>query len=635
MSLSFRPGDVLARRYRLVDLLVESGSGRFWRAHDQVLDRHVAIHVIAADDPRSEALLEAARRSTRVVDRRLLRVLDAAVEGEVCYVVNEWGSGVSLDILVGSGSVLEPRHAAWLVAQLADVLAKAHDRGVSHGRLVPENVLVDQHGEVRVIGLCVDAALHGAAFDRTSSDVADLAGMLYCALTAHWAGPSRSAVRRAPTEHTQVLRPRQVRAGVPRVLDQVCDVVLHPHVGARGPLDEVSAAGIGRTLESFVGEPAGVPASLARTLPPARERFTVTLPPETPQPARPSPAPDPTPDPTPGPPTTAVRPEDVATQASFPALEDERPARRAPSSPPPPRPPDPPARPLFAPDPPEGAPSRRARSGAVAGVGGPAASGLPAGDAGPRDGASAGSGDAGDPSGFWPWDTGPRGGAATDASGLMPAVQDEVPGRSWLRLALVISVLLVVLVAVVVVYNLNRGRTPLGAVPDPTPSASASSPAPSPTPAPLSQLVATDLDPQGDGGEENPAEAPLSVDGDPATSWSTSRYFQQLGPAGLKTGVGLVVDLGADTAVSTVDLSLVGAPTSLTLYTSDSLPTDVTGLDAVAEAGDAGTKATLELEQPVTTRYLVVWLTSLPAVSGGFRGAVAEIGVLGVPVDAS
>ena len=102
MSLSFRPGDVLAARYRLVDLLVESGSGRFWRAHDQVLDRHVAIHVIAADDPRSEALLEAARRSTRVVDRRLLRVLDAAVEGEVCYVVNEWGTGVSLDILVRS-----------------------------------------------------------------------------------------------------------------------------------------------------------------------------------------------------------------------------------------------------------------------------------------------------------------------------------------------------------------------------------------------------------------------------------------------------------------------------------------------------------------------------------------------------
>ncbi len=332
MSLSFRPGDVLAGRYRLVDLLVESGTGRFWRAHDQVLDRRVALHVIAAEDPRSEALLDAARRSTRVVDRRLLRVLDAAVEGEFCYVVNEWGTGVSLDILVGSGTVLEPRQAAWLVGQLAEALAKAHDRGVSHGRLIPENVLVDQHGEVRVIGLCVDAALHGAAYDRSSSDVADLAGMLYCALTAHWAGPSRSAVRRAPTEHTQLLRPRQVRAGVPRVLDQVCDVVLHPHVGARGPLEEISAAGIARALESFVGEPVGVGAALARTLPPARERFAVTLPPEPVQRARPSadPARQPAKEPQPPEPPAAQPPRHPQHQShpQHPSHPGRQPCRR-------------------------------------------------------------------------------------------------------------------------------------------------------------------------------------------------------------------------------------------------------------------------------------------------------------------
>jgi serine/threonine protein kinase len=43
---TIRPGDVLADRYRLVDLLNESGSGRFWRAHDRVLHRHVAVQVI-------------------------------------------------------------------------------------------------------------------------------------------------------------------------------------------------------------------------------------------------------------------------------------------------------------------------------------------------------------------------------------------------------------------------------------------------------------------------------------------------------------------------------------------------------------------------------------------------------------
>jgi len=84
---SIRPGDVLADRYRLVDLLTESGSGRFWRAHDRVLQRHVALHVIAADDERAAGLLEAARMSATVLDRRLLRVLDADQSNGVTFVV--------------------------------------------------------------------------------------------------------------------------------------------------------------------------------------------------------------------------------------------------------------------------------------------------------------------------------------------------------------------------------------------------------------------------------------------------------------------------------------------------------------------------------------------------------------------
>src|SRR6187549_3139165 len=79
-----RAGDVLADRYRLVDLLSESGGGRFWRAHDRVLERHVALHVIGADDPRADGLLEAARRSATVLDQRILRVLDAERGDGMC-----------------------------------------------------------------------------------------------------------------------------------------------------------------------------------------------------------------------------------------------------------------------------------------------------------------------------------------------------------------------------------------------------------------------------------------------------------------------------------------------------------------------------------------------------------------------
>ena len=119
MALSTRPGDLLAGRYRLIDLLSESGGGRFWRAHDRVLERYVALHVIAEDDPRAPGLIDAARASATVLDPRILRVLDAETRDGRCYVVNEWGTGTSLDLLLANHGPVGPRRAAWLVADVA------------------------------------------------------------------------------------------------------------------------------------------------------------------------------------------------------------------------------------------------------------------------------------------------------------------------------------------------------------------------------------------------------------------------------------------------------------------------------------------------------------------------------------
>jgi len=250
---SIRPGDVLADRYRLVDLLTESGGGRFWRAHDRILERHVALHIIPADDERADDLLDAARRSANVHDPRLLRVLDADKANGLCYVVNEWGTGDSLDIMLAGGGPLGPRRAAWLVSEVAASIAVGHEAGVPHGRLIPENVLIDHSGAVRLIGFAVDAAMHGVAPGKVSTDVADLGGLLYCALTGKWPGMSVSAVAAAPVEQGQVLRPRRVRAGIPRPLDALCDEVVNPYAGtgmAAMVADSATARPVGSPTKS-------------------------------------------------------------------------------------------------------------------------------------------------------------------------------------------------------------------------------------------------------------------------------------------------------------------------------------------------------------------------------------------------
>ena len=604
MPHATRAGDVLADRYRLVDLLSESGGGRFWRAHDRILERHVALHVIAADDPRAELLLDAARRSATVLDPRILRVLDAERTSECCFVVNEWGSGTSLDIMLASNGPLSPRRGAWMVSEVADSIAAAHAHGVAHGLLSPENVLLDNAGSVRLIGFCVDAALHGMPPGDPQHDVVDLAGLLHAALTGRWAGVSPSGVPRAPEKHGRVLRARQVRAGVPSGLDDLCDELLNPR--GQKARDVGSARGIQSFLADFVGDPTGLGPAIAAGNPEKNETVVLPAVPEIlarphpddwvpPEPEEPDPDPDPEPE------------VEVPTQAGLPIFDDENDevswlrARDEPAPPPPPFE-EPPERPLFAEE------ARKPRY------------------ARPDDGPVVARGDE-----YWPFDHVRSTGSGLPAVDELTDTHEQVPGRNWLRLAMLVAVVLVLLVAVAIAVNLGRGKTPLGAEPDddePTISSSPTVTAPQASPTPFTDLQAADLDPQGDS-EENPNDVAGAVDGDQNTAWTTLTYKQQLGPGGLKRGVGLVVDLGQSRAVRRVDLSLVGQPTVLSLYLSDDVPANPEQLTPVAEVQADSAAASVDLDEAPSGRYLTIWFTSLPGVLGGYKGGIVDLVVAG------
>ncbi len=265
------PGSLVASRFRLEDLLEEHSGARFWRATDLTLARNVAVHVISRDDPRARAVLTAARTSATVSDQRILRVLDAVEEDDLVHVVHEWGAGRSLDQLLVE-ETLEPRRAAWVVREVAEAIAVAHRHGIAHGHLLPENVLLTDSGSVKLIGFVVDAVLHGrpqpegATGDPPSeheSDVLNLGALLYACVTGKWAGFPDSDLPRAPYDHGRVCRPRQVRAGVPKQLDALCDQILNPSL--RGGKRFESAAEVCSALGEYLGDSLGTAVDLTET----------------------------------------------------------------------------------------------------------------------------------------------------------------------------------------------------------------------------------------------------------------------------------------------------------------------------------------------------------------------------------
>jgi serine/threonine protein kinase len=597
------PGSVLAGRFVLEDLLDETEGAKFWRATDKILARNVAVHVIGSEDPRAEALVSAARTSATVTDGHLLRVLDAASEEGYTYVVNEWGNGISLDRLLTEGP-LSPRRAAWVAKEVAEAISTAHRHGIAHGRLLPENVVITESGGVKLIGFVVDAVLNGRESVRVTggrplaeheADVVNLAALLYAGLVARWPGTEGSIVQDAPAEQGRPMRPRQVRAGVPRPLDAICERVLNPdghhHVTPIETAHEVYAA-----LCDYIGDPGspaplGDPPSLLDEEEAERLREVEDGGPPTQAASAPG-SPDPEA-------TQAGQPDfgDTAERKTMAGLRRDTEERTRVVPPPPPfRDPEP--RPLFAsehPRQPRPAPDR------------PRSTGFGSGTIPP----------------VW----GPD--AADETSGGRhrgeSAYVDEPPGRSWMRLAFAVGGVLVLVLAIIFAFNLGRDSTSPEdeAVTDASGQPSRAS---APRALTLNASNLDDFDPEGDGQEESPDTVPLAVDGNPTTAWRTSTYFDPLSLQ--KSGVGLMVDLGEPTDVSDVRLTMIGAGTDLELRAAPdatTAPTSPEQMRVVAQQAGAGTDVTLEPNRPVTTQYLLIWLTELPAVEGGFRGQVAEV----------
>ena len=626
-SNSIGPGTVLAGRYRLDDLLTESEGARFWRATDTILARSVAVHAVPSDDERAPGLLEAARVSATVTDPHLLRVLDCDDEGGITWVVNEWGDGVSLDLMLQQGT-LPPSRAAWLTREVADAIAAGHAQGIAHGRLNPEAVLVTQAGAVKLIGYVVDASLQRGRppdplygeLDEREADVINLAGVLYAGLTGRW--PGVAPVRRtqgAPGGPTPAAPPPGARRCPP-----------HPrrHLRAGAAQGGLPARDADRDRAGDRGRTGRLPRRLRHGRA-ARPRRACTPSPPSRSTATPWPREWPTCTPRPwrprrSSPTRPPRPPSCPPPAPRRRGAGSRGHADLPGGPAGPRHHGPAAGAERAGCSPAAlrGPSRSGRCSPARSVGCPQRRGQPRPLELPRRGArrrplprrrprAAGS-------------TPPPGAPATPArgSGRSPTrtrprttstpARRAAAGcvrRSWSASCSSSS---------------SRWRSPSTAAartagPRPARRAPPSRSPRLPTPVPRSPSPAyATSTPTATRPRRTPTTAKFAIDGDPSTSWTTVTYRGNPALGGLKPGVGLMLDLGKEQKVSSLTVHFKGTPTSYDVYAAPAgvteAPDSVDQLDKVGGQQSAPEKSTATLDSKPSTRYLLVWLTRLPKV---------------------
>ncbi|HKH11231.1 MAG TPA: PASTA domain-containing protein [Rubrobacter sp.] len=174
-------------RYRLRQPLGSGGMADVFLAHDDILDRDVALKVMsgryAGDDEFVERFRREAQSAAALSHPNIVSIFDRGeADDGTYYIAMEYLPGGTLKDRILKRGALPPRTAAAVALQIAEALRAAHERDVVHRDIKPHNILITGSGDVKV----TDFGIARAASSSTMTRTGHILG------TAHYISPEQA-----------------------------------------------------------------------------------------------------------------------------------------------------------------------------------------------------------------------------------------------------------------------------------------------------------------------------------------------------------------------------------------------------------------------------------------------------------
>lgn len=149
---AIRPGAIIGRRFRVVELLGEGGFGAVYKAEEVGVGRTVAVKLIHRPDGVSQAELDELKgrfeREAQALGRLhspfIVNLIELGMHNQRVFIAMEYIRGRPLAVLLKDEGPIKPLRACAICLQILQGLAEAHAAGVIHRDLKPDNVMVEK-----------------------------------------------------------------------------------------------------------------------------------------------------------------------------------------------------------------------------------------------------------------------------------------------------------------------------------------------------------------------------------------------------------------------------------------------------------------------------------------------------------
>jgi predicted Ser/Thr protein kinase len=164
-------GTAFAGRYEILEELGKGGMGRVYRVKDKTLDEEMALKLlkpeIASDKDIIERFKNELKFARKIAHRNVCKMYDLNEEEETPYITMEYVKGEDLKSFIRKKGKLAEKEAIAVAKQVCEGLAEAHELGVVHRDLKPQNIMIDEKSTAKVMDFGIARSVEAPGVTQT------------------------------------------------------------------------------------------------------------------------------------------------------------------------------------------------------------------------------------------------------------------------------------------------------------------------------------------------------------------------------------------------------------------------------------------------------------------------------------